>query len=127
MRQPTHICHSILIILSRCDFVRVLASHQQSATVESSGQARDDSVRLAIGARGERAGRAAEDVTGCGLLEGNGIACVRQDIVANLAGDVAVGGLRVDCEGLGGVAGPDWGWCQCEDLMFRWVAEACLG
>lgn len=89
----------------------MLTSHQQGATVESSGQTRDDSVRLAVGACGERTGRAAEDVAGCGLLESDGVVCVREGVVVHLAGYVAVGGLRVDSEGLGGVARPYWALC----------------
>jgi hypothetical protein len=109
-RQPqrsTYIRHSILVVLSRSDFVRVLASHQQSAAVESSSQARDNRVLLRVTASGERPGRAAEDVTCCGFWEGDGAVCVGEDIVANLADYVTVRGLRVDCERLGGVAGPD--------------------
>jgi hypothetical protein len=71
--RSTYIRHRILVILAWCDFVRVLTSHQQCATVESSGETWDDSVRLAVGACCEGSGRAAEDVTGCWLLEGNGV------------------------------------------------------
>jgi hypothetical protein len=110
-KRSTHIRHWILIILLRRNSIRVLTSHQQSATVESSGESWDDSVRFAVGAGGEWACRAAEDVAGCGLLESDCVIGVREGVVGHLAGDVAVGGLRVDREGLGGVARPDWRCC----------------
>lgn len=59
----------------------MLTRQQQSAPVECSGQTWDDSVRLAVGARGERSGRAAEDVAGCRLLEGDGTVLVGQSVV----------------------------------------------
>jgi hypothetical protein len=106
--RSTHIRHRILIVLLRRDSIWVLTSHQQSATVESSGETWDDSVCLAIGARGERSSRAAENVAGRGFLEIDGVVDVREGIVGHLTSDIAVRGLRVDREGLGGVAGPDW-------------------
>jgi hypothetical protein len=108
VRKFTHVRHRILIILPWSNSIWVLTSHQQSTTVESCGETWDDSVRLAVGSCGERSGRAAEDVAGRGFLERDGVVGVREGVVGYLAGDVAVGGLRVDCEGLGGVAGPDW-------------------
>ena len=74
--RSTYICHRILVVLPRRNFVRLLTSHQQCATVESSGETRDDSIRLAVGACRERSGRAAEDVAGCRLLEGDGVTLV---------------------------------------------------
>ena len=107
-QRSTHICHRILVVLRRSNSVRLLTRQQQSASVESSGQTRDDSVGLAVGTRGERTGRAAEDVAGCWPLEGDGVVCVRQGVIDHLAGYAAVGGLRVDRERLGRVAGPHW-------------------
>lgn len=86
----------------------MLTRHQQSAAVESRGQTRDDSVRLLIGAGGEGPRRAAEDISGRGFGEGDGAVGVGQGVVVHLAVDVAEGCLRVDCEGLGSVAGPYW-------------------
>lgn len=85
----------------------MLTSHQQSAAVESSSQTRDDSVRLLVGTCGEGPCGAAEDVTGGRLGESDLAVVVGEHVVANLACYVAVGSLRVDCEGFGGVAGPD--------------------
>lgn len=103
----THIRHRILIILPRRNLIRLFASNQQSAPVERCCQARDDSVRLGVRACGERTRRAAEDVAGGRFLESDAVVGVGEGVVLYLAGDVAEGGLRVDCEGLGGVAGPD--------------------
>lgn len=126
-QRSTYVCHSILVVLSGCDSVRLLTRQQQSASVESSGQTWDDSVGLAVGARGERSGRAAEDVAGCWPLELDGVVRVRECVVGDLAVYVAVGGLRVDRERLGGVSGPHWNRCQqCHASMAR-CAGAYLG
>ena len=106
--MATHIRNRILIILSRRHFVRLFASNQQSTPVECSRQTRDDSIRLRVGARGERTRRAPEDVTSGWLGEGDSIIGVGEVVVLHLPSDVAEGGLCVDCERLGGVAGPDW-------------------
>lgn len=107
-QRSTHVCHSILVVLCRRNSIRLLARQQQSASVESSGQTWNDSVRLAVGARGERPGRAAEDVTGGWPLECDGVVRIRESVVFDLASYIAVGGLRVDRERLGRVAGPHW-------------------
>lgn len=107
-QRSTHVCHSILVVSCRRNSVRLLARQQQSASVESSGQTWNDSVRLAVGACGERPGRAAEDVTGGWPLECDGVVRIRESVVFDLASYIAVGGLRVDRERLGRVAGPHW-------------------
>jgi hypothetical protein len=110
--RPTHIRHRILVVLPRGDFVRVLVGNQQSAAVEGSRQARDHSVHLGVGARGEGARRAAEDVARGGFGEGDdagaGAVVVGEKAVLDAAGDVAEGGLRVDYEIFVGVASPDF-------------------
>lgn len=107
-QDKTYIRHIILIILIRSDLVGMLTSQQQGAAVERGGQTGDDSVSLVVGARGERACRAAEDISGCWPGEAR-ILVVGEDVVSHFAGDVAEGGLRVDRERLGCVAGPDCG------------------
>ena len=103
----THIRRRILVVLPRGDFVRVVVSNQQSAAVESSGQARDHSIDLGVGARGEGTRRAAEDVARGGLGEGDSSVVVGEEAVLDAAGDVAEGRLRVDYEVFVGVARPD--------------------
>jgi hypothetical protein len=109
----THIRHRILIILPRVDPIRILITNQQRAAVESSRQARDHSIHLGVGARGKGAGRAAENVARGGLGEGDdagagaGEVGVGEEAVFDAAGDVAEGGLGVDYEVFGCVAGPD--------------------
>ena len=103
----THIRRRILVVPPRGDFVRVLVSNQQSAAVESSGQARDHSIHLGVGARGEGTRRAAEDVARGGLGEGDSSVVVGEEAVLDAAGDVAERRLRVDYEVFVGVARPD--------------------
>ena len=110
--RPTYIRHRILVVPPRGDFVRVLVGDQQSAAVEGSRQARDHSIHLGVGARGEGARRAAEDVARGGFGEGDdagaGAVVVGEKPVLDAAGNVAEGGLRVDYEVFVGVAGPDF-------------------
>ena len=113
--HPTHIRRRILVILPQRNSVRVLSSNQQRAAVESSRQARDHSIHLGVGARGKGAGRAAENVARGGFGEGDdagagaGEVGVGEEAVFDAAGDVAEGGLGVDYEVFGCVAGPDFG------------------
>lgn len=106
-QNKTYIRHIVFIVLLRPDLVGMLTSQQQGAAVKRGGQTWDDSVSLVVGACGERACRAAEDVSGCWPGEG-GAFVVGEDVVVHFAGDVAEGGLRVDRQRLGCVAGPDW-------------------
>jgi len=107
-QRSTHVCHGILVVLRRRNSVGLLTRQQKSASVESSGQTGDDSVRLTVGARGERSSRTTEDVAGGWSLEGDGVVRVRECVVLDLPGYIAVGGLRVYRERLGSVPGPHW-------------------
>jgi len=105
-REFTHIRRSILIILARLHSIWLAVTKQQRAPVPSSSEARDDNIHLGVTPGGERPGRVTKDVAGRRSAEADAVG-EREGVVANLAGDVAEGGLGVDCELLGGVLGED--------------------
>ena len=81
---------------------------QQSGAVEGGAEASDEGALFDIGAEGERAGGAAEDVGGGGLGEGQTVAEIEEGgRSVDSAGYSAPGCLGVDGELLGGVAGPN--------------------
>ena len=81
---------------------------EQGGAVERSGEAGDEGAGFDVGADGEGARGAAEDVGGGGSGEGEAGAEVEQiGGGVDAPGDSAPGCLGIDGQGLGGVEGPD--------------------
>lgn len=81
---------------------------QYGTPIKRRREPRDDSVDFMIATRGEGAGGAREDICRGGFGEGvAGGGGDDEGVVGCGGGDDAEGGLRVDLEGAGGVAGVD--------------------
>ena len=86
---------SILVVIIRTTSIGKLIRVKQRATIERRSESRDDRIARLIGAGGEWAGGAGEDVLGAGCGESS--CCSEGELaVGDAPGKVTGRGLRVD-------------------------------
>lgn len=99
----------LIVAVSLQAGLEVSSVHEERSAVKCSAQARHyGAVNTIVSLKdAEWPAVAAEDVGGAGLRIGAVVAVANEDVIRDLALDVACGRLRVDSESLGRVAAPD--------------------